>query len=190
MRGIDQYNFPAFHAAAHDLSERGHSVLSPAEHDEDSGFDPTGSLESLDLAKAMRWDIESVLDCDAVVVLPNWYSSVGANLEVTVARAIGTPVLDYPSLEPAKEESISLEAHRLVRGARQNAYGHPHSDFSRTGRIWGAILGIPDIDPALIGLCMAAVKISREVNAPKRDNLVDLAGYAETIQLVREKESE
>jgi hypothetical protein len=29
---------------------------------------------------------------------------------------------------------------------------------------------------------MCCVKLSRQVNAPKRDNMVDLAGYAETVQ--------
>jgi hypothetical protein len=34
---------------------------------------------------------------------------------------------------------------------------------------------------------MCAVKISREVNCHKRDNLVDLAGYATTIDLVHQQ---
>jgi hypothetical protein len=33
-----------------------------------------------------------------------------------------------------------------------------------------------------VGMFMCCVKLSRQVNAPKRDNLVDLAGYAETVQ--------
>lgn len=86
--------------------------------------------------------------------------------------------------------SVIEEAAALVHGARQEAYGHPYDDFSRTGRLWGAILGIPDVPPHLVALCMAAVKISREVNAPKRDNLVDLAGYAEALALVRERQAD
>ena len=55
--------------------------------------------------------------------------------------------------------------------------------------MWGAILGLPDPVPAdLVALCLIAVKISREVNAPKRDNIVDMAGYAETLSLIRERE--
>lgn len=86
--------------------------------------------------------------------------------------------------------SVIEEAAGLVHGARQDSYGHPFDDFSRTGRLWGAILGIPDVPPHLVALCMAAVKISREVNAPKRDNLVDLAGYAEALALVRERQAD
>jgi len=86
-----------------------------------------------------------------------------------------------------RHETILEEAQRLVYGDRQEAYGHPFDDFSRTGRMWGAILGIEDVSPEKVALCLAAVKISRECNAPKRDNLTDLAGYAATCELVKER---
>lgn len=85
-------------------------------------------------------------------------------------------------------ESILEEAQRLVHGDRQHTYGHPIADFTRTGRIWGAILGVPDIDPRFVALMMGGVKMSREVNKHKRDNLVDLAGYAETAAMVAERQ--
>lgn len=89
-----------------------------------------------------------------------------------------------------ERESALQEAQRLVHGDRQAAYGHPIEDYTRTGRMWGAILGIPDIDPRVCCLMMAAVKISREVNAPKRDNRVDLAGYAECAEMVAQRQAE
>lgn len=86
-------------------------------------------------------------------------------------------------------ETILEEAQRLVHGPRQQAYGHPADDFGRTGRLWGAILGLPDaVPPDLVALCLVAVKISREVNAPKRDNRVDGAGYFETLDLIRQRQ--
>lgn len=85
-------------------------------------------------------------------------------------------------------ESALEEAQRLVHGDRGRDYGHPIDDFTRTGRIWGAILGTGDISPELVGLCMIGVKISREVNAPKRDNRVDAAGYAETVEMIRQRQ--
>lgn len=87
------------------------------------------------------------------------------------------------------DETILEEAQRLVHGPRQQSYGHPFDDFSRTGRLWGAILGCDPIPPDLVALCLVAVKISREVNAPKRDNRVDMAGYAETLDLVRQRQA-
>lgn len=79
--------------------------------------------------------------------------------------------------------NILEEANGLVHGDRQAAYGHPLDDFSRTAKMWSAILG-HEVTAEQVGLCMCAVKLSRQVNKPKRDNLVDLAGYAATVQMV------
>jgi len=88
------------------------------------------------------------------------------------------------------KETILEEAQRLVHGDRGVQYGHPIDDYTRTGRLWGAILGIHDIDPRVCCLMMSAVKISREVNKHKRDNLTDLAGYAECADMVAERQAE
>lgn len=91
-------------------------------------------------------------------------------------------------MTPIVGETILEEAQRLVHGDRGGDYGHPIDDFTRTGRLWGAILGLPGpVPPETVGLCMAAVKISREVNRPKRDNRVDAAGYLETVQMIHER---
>jgi hypothetical protein len=82
------------------------------------------------------------------------------------------------------DETILQEADRIVAGDRGSSYGHPYDDFTRTGRMWGAILGTPDVSPEQVGLCMVALKVSREVNRHKRDNLVDIGGYAKTVDLV------
>lgn len=86
-------------------------------------------------------------------------------------------------------ETILQEAQRLVHGDRQAAYGHPIDDFTRTGRMWAAILGLEQVTPEQVGLCMIAVKLSRQCNKPKRDNMTDAAGYAATVQMVDEERS-
>lgn len=83
-------------------------------------------------------------------------------------------------------ESILEEAKRIVHGERNENYGHPFEDFSRTAKIWSAILEI-EISPEQVALCMVGLKISREINRPKRDNIVDGAGYFETLQMVKEE---
>lgn len=101
MRGIASFNFPAFDAARTALRARRFIVRCPAEHDRSNGFDPTlNSMSGFDLHAAFRWDVKAVLWADAVVVLPGWEQSTGASLEVAIARAVGTPVLRYPTLEP------------------------------------------------------------------------------------------
>ena len=81
-------------------------------------------------------------------------------------------------------ETILEEAARLVDGDREDAYGHPSVDLARTGRMWGAILGIPDVPAETVALMMVCLKLSREVNLHGRDNLVDAAGYLRCVEKV------
>ena len=83
-------------------------------------------------------------------------------------------------------ETVLQEAQRLVHGDRGADYGHPLDDFSRTALIWSAILGV-QVTAEQVGLCMIGVKLSRQCNKPKRDNMVDAAGYAETVQMCRDE---
>lgn len=80
------------------------------------------------------------------------------------------------------DETILQEAQRLVHGDRQADYGHPLDDFSKTAKMWSAIAGV-ELTPEQVGLMMCCVKISRQLNRPKRDNMTDLAGYAATVQM-------
>lgn len=96
---------------------------------------------------------------------------------------------------PPPRESVLQEAQRLVHGDRGADYGHPIDDYVVTGAFWGAILDRAKhtsgpIDPRIACLMMAAVKISREAGKHKRDNLTDLAGYAECAQMVAERQEE
>lgn len=89
----------------------------------------------------------------------------------------------------SQNPSILIEAQGLVHGDRNVDYGHPIDDFSRTAAIWTALLGNKlkpgeKIAPEEVGLCMVGVKLSRQINKPKRDNLVDGAGYFETVNMV------
>lgn len=94
------------------------------------------------------------------------------------------------SIEPAPKESICAEADRIVGGERRSDYGHPFDNFAQTGQLWAAILGLDEVTPEQVGLCMVAVKLSRHTNAPKRDNLVDIAGYAKTLDLIAQRRAE
>jgi len=194
MTGYPDWNYPAFNEMATWLRNTyGCEVFNPAEE-----FDGDSTLP---WEQYMRRDIEAITKCDAVVVLQGWQNSLGATLEVAVAFAIGLKVLDQAMLplncavdpreavasllvvDDLKADSALLEAHGLVHGNRQVDYGHPLDDFTKTATIWSAILGTP-VSPEQVALCMVGVKISREVNRPKRDNRVDGAGYFETLDMV------
>lgn len=189
MTGLPDWNFPAFDAAAAAWREAGWEVINPAD-----AFDRETNRPYVEYVEK---DIDDLKTCDAIAVLPGWDGSNarGSVWEKVVSqRVFRIPVYDalapvaIEHVAPKKQESALQEAQRLVHGDRGTAYGHPIDDYTRTGRMWGAILGLPDIDPRICCLMMAAVKISREVNAPKRDNRVDLAGYAECAQMVAERQ--
>lgn len=75
-------------------------------------------------------------------------------------------------------------AKSLVHGDRNADYGHPLDDFTRTAKMWSAILGI-EVRPEQVPLMMICVKLSRLTNdITKRDSIVDVAGYAETLDMV------
>lgn len=97
MRGFPLLNFPAFIRAGLHLRGLGHEVFNPAEKDLAAGFDPAKD-KPLPLSEYMKKDLPAVCGCDAIVVLPGWEKSVGADIEVYVARKLGKLVLRYPDL--------------------------------------------------------------------------------------------
>jgi hypothetical protein len=83
--------------------------------------------------------------------------------------------------------SVLLEAQGLVHGARNVAYGPPIRDYTRTAGMVSAMLAHKLKEPLTAEdlICvMICVKLSRQQNAPKRDNAVDGAGYFECLQWV------
>lgn len=96
MRGLRNFNFPAFDECAAFLRSLGYDVRSPAEHDRENGFDETlNSLEGFDLKAALLWDLQQVAEVDVIVVLPGWAKSSGVALELHAARVFNTPYLYY-----------------------------------------------------------------------------------------------
>ena len=80
--------------------------------------------------------------------------------------------------------SILHEADQLINGPRQHAYGHPVDNFGRIAAIWTVLLETP-ITAEQVGLCMAALKLARQVHQPSRDNLVDACGYLGAVELIQ-----
>jgi len=92
-------------------------------------------------------------------------------------------------VKEAPIESVLDEAKQITGGVRHDDYGHPRDDFDKTARMWTGVLADKLRDGAEvtamdIPLCMIAVKLARQVHRHKRDNLVDIAGYARTAAMV------
>lgn len=118
--------------------------------------------------------------------VPNQLSALLHPKAIIPALAVTTEVDEVAEIV---DTDILTEAKGLVFGDRQDDYGHPFDDMSRTAKIWSAILG-RTVTPSQVALCMVGVKMSREVNRPKRDNRVDGAGYFGVLQMVRERQAE
>lgn len=86
--------------------------------------------------------------------------------------------MEQLQLFATKEESVLSEAQRIVDGQRQGDYGSPEDNFARIAAMWSVLLGV-EISPRKVALCMIALKLARDTHQAKRDNLVDIAGYAQ-----------
>jgi hypothetical protein len=88
----------------------------------------------------------------------------------------------FATTEP---ESVAEEAQRIVGGDRNASYGHPYQDYIRTAALQSAVLG-QKVTAKQACLNMIAVKLSREAFKHKRDNLVDIVGYALCAKMIEE----
>jgi len=196
MSGKEDHNEVLFNEVESRLKECGREVVNPAKLHEKNGVEPWHHYLRIDLAAMMQ--------CNSIFLLPDWIESKGVRKELWASfdldfqywelreggevyemqQASLKKILERATAEQPPDETILEEAQRLVHGDRNDSYGPPTEDFRRAGRIWGAILGTDDIPPETIGLMMVGLKISREVHKPKRDNRVDMAGYAETVDMI------
>lgn len=90
-------------------------------------------------------------------------------------------------------ENILETAMKITSGDRQDKYGHPRDNFGSTADLWNAYLKRRHFPSSRItahdvGIMMILVKISREANNPTKDNLVDIAGYARTVEMLSESD--
>jgi hypothetical protein len=98
MSGYPEFNFPAFFTAQYTLEKQGWKVWNPANKESEgnttssehfTGGNSAGLVsEGWDYKGAFKWDIEKVIDGDAIYMLPGWEFSPGACAEHAVAKFI------------------------------------------------------------------------------------------------------
>lgn len=191
MRGIEGHNYETFCKVEAALNEDVTGViLNPARN---FSGDLTKSV-----SEYMTEDLFQVLDCDTVVLLPGWEKSEGARHEVAVARWVEKDFLyaveagngylfvhgdlPEPDSKPSPRASALNEARDLITGDRNNQYGPPTQDFTRTADMataFGFTVNGQPVAAHHVALFVMLVKISRLAWTPeKRDSWVDIAGYA------------
>lgn len=205
MRGVRDFNFPAFHRHAAWLREEGHDVFNPAEADEAKYGVGFARCATGDPAEIPQFNLRGALrDClhyitttaTAIALIPGWETSAGVAAELATAKALGLEVIRLgqaagAEAAPAAPESILAEALRVTAADRQDNYGHPLANHLRIAALWNGYLearaldaeGKPkvmaaDLGPMDVVSLMVLLKIARELHSTKRDNFTDMAGYA------------
>lgn len=123
--------------------------------------------------------------------------------DLPFCRPISQLIADRRASEPGNgaasespdSRSVLQIADELVSGERNEDYGHPFDDFTRTGIMAAPVLerwaketkGDQPIPPEAVALFMQCVKMSREVNRPKRDNRIDGPGYWKCLDMIHQR---
>lgn len=100
MSGVPQFNIPLFDSAAKALRAQGFTIISPAELDNErvrtaclASPDGVNTAETSDggtWADFLSRDVKLIADqVDGIILLPNWWRSRGAKLEVFVGLLTG-----------------------------------------------------------------------------------------------------
>lgn len=122
MRGIPEFNFPAFHKATAFLRALGHEVFNPAERDNErhgtdiSKGNATGdeklaaAQHGFNLREALGADLAWICaEADAIALLPGWENSKGVKAEAATGDALGLLVrpVDYWEISARRQAFVA-----------------------------------------------------------------------------------
>lgn len=136
MRGIDEFNFPAFFAAEERLNAEGHTCFNPARRDIErhgtdistgntKGDEAVAAQHGFSLREALRDDTAWIsMEAEGIALLPGWDRSKGAVAEHALARALNLEVIFLPGAGPKLEtDPRGLDANTM--GAKLDAGKSP-----------------------------------------------------------------
>lgn len=134
MRGIPEFNFPAFDTAKEKLESEGWVVVSPADMDRTIfGFEGLGTTGNEEIPQELlrqiaTSDITALSICDAIYLLEGWSASKGVVAELAFAKWLELDVLFAPGAEggaeghetPSEDEAIdiTLETDMAIKAAK------------------------------------------------------------------------
>jgi hypothetical protein len=128
MTGIPQFNYPLFRRAARRMRATGHTIVSPAEMDSalmqaQAEASPDGSPTQLAKDTGETWgdvlarDVRVISDeIGGIIVLPNWFKSRGARLEVFVGLLTGKEFAVYDDLTEMPYPVDRVWMQELIKG--------------------------------------------------------------------------
>lgn len=89
-------------------------------------------------------------------------------------------------------QSVLQEAHEIIYGDREQTYGHPAKNLTQIAALWTAFLQAKEgnegivLSAADVAMLMMLVKMARQQHQFKRDNIVDMCGYAALLARIEE----
>ena len=89
-----------------------------------------------------------------------------------------------------ENKSILSEAEEIVNGNRQSDYGDAANNFHRIANVVNSMYPQLNINAQQCCAVLMAVKLIREGFRHKRDNLVDLCGYAYIMNEINDRKNE
>ena len=104
-------------------------------------------------------------------------------------------LVEAAKAEAFKDPTVLAEAGQAVDGDRGRFYGHPADNHGNTAAFWteyierkyGLVVALTARDVCML---MVLLKVSRDANRPKRDNLVDICGYARNAEMIEDRLNE
>lgn len=132
MRRIPQYNFREFDIAKQILEEQGHTVISPADIDRASGFDPFKitwppdwkweNPPQIKLREVIARDLDAINACDSIFLLRGWETSTGARTEKAYAEWLGLNVMYQNGAATNEDRKFHVDASGGRKEVKEAAY--------------------------------------------------------------------
>ena len=82
--------------------------------------------------------------------------------------------------------NVLEEAAETVK-QRQDSYDDPYRNHVRIAKLWSVVLGTA-VTPQQVALCMLQLKVAREMYKHNHDNVVDMAGYVNCLDIINKAE--
>lgn len=120
-------------------------------------------------------------------VITNYWTCPKCNQDVSKEFKVCPSCVPFYNTvkDPLSYQPITTEALELVNGDRRQTYGDVKKSFQRIASEWSTELGIV-VTPMQVARMMIRFKLCREMNKHKRDNLVDICGYSELLNMLYE----
>lgn len=202
MTGIENYNWPAFEAAASKLRNAGHEVVSPTEIDEgmevvevkrDRSTDPATILDvrttpAFDYDRVLAEDLRQLAGCSGIHLLRGWQQSVGACTELQRALELGLTVTHEHGAMRYQDLFTPLDMHlEVLRSHRSRAERTEPTPEDRTNpkdRIGDTKPQMHLVPPAAVAQMAGVMKLGADKYGPYnwRQNDVRLTVYISAAQ--------